>query len=199
MPLRVLLASQSPRRHELLARVLDEFEIHPADIDERPAPGEAPDDLVIRLASEKAAAISTEDSITIAADTIVVLDGEILGKPTDDQEAASMLRRLSGRSHEVVSGVAVVRRVGSDDPIVHADIERSVVTMSVLDQPLVDWYLATGEGADKAGAYGLQGRGAVFADRVDGSVSNVVGLPLPLLLGLLRRAGIVLGTGESAS
>lgn len=189
--LRLILASSSPRRRAILTRVSDDFTVLGAEIDETPHAGDAPDDYVVRLAREKATAVSEPGSVTIGADTVVVLDGEILGKPTDRTAAASMLRSLAGRDHEVLTGVAVVVHHGGRDPQVLDGRERSIVSIQPLDEATIDWYLATGEADDKAGAYGLQGRAAVFADVVTGSVTNVIGLPLPLVVGLLSGTGVL--------
>jgi septum formation protein len=189
--LRLILASSSPRRCEILSRVSEDFTVLGAEIDESPHAGEAPEDYVVRLAVEKAAAVSETGSVTVGADTVVVLDGEILGKPTDRTAAASMLRRLAGREHDVLTGVAVVVHHAGRDPQVLDGLERSAVSIRLLDEATIDWYLATGEADDKAGAYGLQGRAAVFADVVHGSVTNVIGLPLPLVVGLLSGVGVL--------
>ncbi|MEZ5168004.1 MAG: Maf family protein [Acidimicrobiales bacterium] len=186
----IVLASASPRREELLGRVVDHFAVRPAAIDETPRAGEPPRDYVARMAAEKAAALDAPGSIVVAADTVVVLDGEVLGKPTDRADAAAMLRRLSGRDHEVLTAVLVAdTRNGSTV----ADIASTVVTIEPLTEDRIAWYLDSGEADDKAGAYGLQGLAAVFADRIDGSVTNVVGLPLPMLDRLLRRVDVLVG------
>jgi septum formation protein len=190
----VVLASASPRRHELLARLGVQFEVVPADLDETPHPGEAAPGYVERLAREKAAAVTGrvgERGVVIAADTTVELDGRILGKPADDAEAAEMLRSLSGRTHRVYTGLAV-RPVGGE-PV--STVVTTEVTMTTIDDGLLAWYVATGEPMDKAGAYALQGAGGVLVASVRGSVSNVVGLPLAELVDLAQRAGVpLLGT-----
>lgn len=179
---RLVLASSSPRRRELLGRLALDFSVAPADIDERVRPGEDPTVYVERLACEKAARVAATGTVVLAADTAVVVDDEILGKPVDDTDAARMLRRLSGRSHLVVTGVCVHRvDGGSTAPRVAVAAERTVVQLDELTETRLAWYVGTGEADDKAGAYGLQGAAALFADRVDGSTTNVIGLPLPLV------------------
>lgn len=195
----LVLASSSPRRKELLARIVDDFAIEPADIDETPRTDEPAEDYVVRLALEKAVKVAAAGRVVVGADTVVVLDGEILGKPTDDAHSAEMLRRLSGRSHFAMTGVAVVVRGDSGADEARTELAVTEVQVRDLDAPMVDWYVATGEGADKAGAYGLQGRGAVFADVVDGSVSNVIGLPIPIVFDLLREVGVILAEPGTAS
>ena len=185
---RVVLASASPRRHDLLSKIGVQFAVREPDIDESPLQGEAPVAYVARLASAKAAAISASpDELVIAADTTVDLDSEIFGKPVDDLEAASMLRRLSGRTHRVHTGVAV-RRNGVE--LVEACT--TLVTFVVLDEATIDWYISTGEPVGKAGAYALQGAGAVLVAGVEGSVSNVIGLPMYVLVQLAARCGVQL-------
>jgi septum formation protein len=187
---RLVLASSSPRRHEILGRLTSAFVVAPADIDETPRPAESPIDYVVRLAREKAAEVKDRNSVVIGADTTVVLDGEILGKPTDRDDAAATLRRLSGRSHEVVTGVAIC--VTGDDGTSTSTVghELTEVVVANLSDARIEWYLATGEADDKAGSYGLQGAGGLFADHVRGSVSNVIGLPLSLLDQLCETAGV---------
>ncbi|HSK23772.1 MAG TPA: Maf family protein [Egicoccus sp.] len=184
-PPRLVLASGSPRRAELLARLGLTPEIRPSDVDETPRPDEAPDDLVRRLAALKAmAADATDDEVVLAADTEVAVDGEVLGKPADRDHAAAMLRRLSGRSHEVVTGVAARR-----GPLVHVDAVHTTVVFRDLADAEVAWYLDTGEPFGKAGGYGLQGAGAALVARIDGSDTNVIGLPLAETVALLREVG----------
>lgn len=193
---RLVLASASPRRRRLLARLGRDPLVVPADIDETPAPGEGPHDLVERLARAKALAVGEPGDLVVAADTVVAVGGRILGQPADAAEARAMLASLSGRRHQVVTGVAVRLvaapgdREADSDPV--TGVETTEVDVEVIDPLLLEWYLAGGEGADKAGAYALQGAGAVFADRVHGSVTNVIGLPLPLLRRLCARLGVEL-------
>lgn len=176
------LASQSPRRRELIGQLGVGLEIRPADTDETPHPGEPPMVYVRRVATEKARAIAGET--VLAADTAVVLDGEILGKPADGEDARRMLRALSGRRHEVVTGVCV-RRAGEEESIVVS----TVVQLVPLTDAQIEWYVATGEPLDKAGAYAVQGMAGAFVSQVHGSISNVVGLPLAETIALLARMG----------
>ena len=182
---RVVLASASPRRRELLDLVGIEHEVRPANIDESYLPGETPREHAERLAREKANALEIPDAVTIGSDTIVVVDGEVLGKPRDREHAAEMLRRLSGRSHVVMTGVAV-RWNG----VLLSGLEEVGVTFRTLDDEEIDRYIATGEPMDKAGAYGIQGFGATIVERVDGDFFAVMGLALNLLVRLLRDAGL---------
>jgi septum formation protein len=163
-----------------------------SEVPEDLRPGEAPADAAERLGRAKAAAVAArEDLPVLAADTIVVCDEAILGKPASDAEAAAMLRRLSGRTHEVLTGVCLIR--GSD---VRSGVERTAVTLTGLSEADIAWYVATGEPRDKAGAYHVDGRGALFITRIDGSPSNVAGLPIGLLRRLAREANVDLGFPE---
>lgn len=195
---RLVLASSSPRRRELLAGLGLEFAIRSVEIDESPQPGEAPDDYVIRLAREKAAAAAqnaTPGELVLAADTIVALGGELLGKPVDDADARRMLHILAGRSHQVLTGVALDTSEGPTRVAVRStDLCRTRVTFAPLSNEEIDWYVATGEPRDKAGAYAVQGLGGLFVERLDGNYSNVVGLPLPTTYRLLRRVGFAVLT-----
>lgn len=178
---RVVLASGSPRRLELLRSAGIEPVVVPSDIDEAPLEREGPVEHVMRLASAKAlAAPAGEDDLVIAADTTVDLDGRILAKPVDVADARRMLTELSGRDHLVHTGVAVSRGGAQQ---VHA--VSTTVRFAVLDDATIDWYLSTGESFDKAGGYALQGSGACLVESVTGSVSNVIGLPLVELLDML--------------
>jgi len=183
----LVLASGSPRRAALLARLGLRPEIRPPDVDERPHRDEDPVTLAARLAVAKASAVQRVgyQEVILAADTVVVLDGRILGKPVDDHDAAAMLTRLSGRTHEVVTAVAV-HGAGRW----HQATETTRVRFRPLTADEVAWYVGTGEPRDKAGAYGLQGAGAALVDHVDGSDTNVIGLPLTPTIRLLRAAGI---------
>jgi len=181
------LASQSPRRRELLGGLGIELEVRPAHADETPHPGEAPRDYTRRVAREKARAVHGD--MVLAADTTVAVDGLILGKPGGPPDAARMLRLLSGRSHEVISAVCLRR------PAVRLEFDAVVATevdVAPLDEGTIAWYVATGEPLDKAGAYAVQGRFGAFVRAVRGSISNVIGLPLDETLALLRRAGFPL-------
>ncbi|HXT18577.1 MAG TPA: nucleoside triphosphate pyrophosphatase [Gemmatimonadaceae bacterium] len=182
---RVILASGSPRRRELLALVGIAHEVIPANIDESYIAGETPRDHAERLARGKAAAIGESDAVVIGSDTIVVVDGDILGKPRDRAEAAAMLRRLSGRSHIVMTGVAA-RWNGR----MLSGLEEVGVTFRALSDGEIERYIATGEPMDKAGAYGIQGYGATIVERVDGDYFAVMGLALNRLVALFRNLGL---------
>jgi septum formation protein len=183
---RIILASGSPRRRELLDTLGVAFDIVPADIDESVLEGEEPVEYVLRLGEQKAAAVSVlhPERLVIAADTTVDVDGEILGKPIDADDARRMLRLLSGRQHRVHTGLAVCR---GEQRL--TAVETTVVTFAALDDAIVDWYVGTGEPFDKAGGYGMQGKASVLVERIDGSVTNVIGLPLALLQRLTTALG----------
>ena len=182
----LVLASASPRRRDLLRTAGFDPEIAPADLDERPRDSEAPDTYVARLAVDKARAGWRSGEVTIGADTTVACDGRMLGKPSTPGMAVDMLRRLSGRTHRVLTGVAVADPSGR--------VEHVVVTTRVVFDRLtpeaIAGYVASGEPLDKAGAYGIQGRAAAFVERIDGSYTNVVGLPLVETVRLLGAAGL---------
>ena len=185
---RVILASASPRRRELLRLVGIAHEVRPADIDESYLPGEQPAAHAERLARGKAEAIvadAGQDVVTIGSDTIVVVDGDVLGKPRDRAHAKQMLRRLSGRSHVVMTGVAVAWQGRT-----FSGVEEVGVTFRDLSDDEIERYIDTGEPMDKAGAYGIQGFGATIVDRVDGDYFAVMGLALNRLARLLRDAGL---------
>ena len=184
--MRVILASQSPRRRELLTLVGIAHEVRPADLDETALPGELPEPHATRLARAKAATLAARhaDALVIAADTIVVIDHEILGKPRDRADAAAMLARLSGREHAVVTALAMAR--GGE---VRSSVERVAVTFRALSAAEIEAYVATGEPMDKAGAYGIQGYGATIVERIDGDFFAVMGLPLASLVRLAREVG----------
>ncbi|MFN7984404.1 MAG: Maf family protein [Vicinamibacterales bacterium] len=194
--MRLVLASASPRRSELLTAAGFSFEILVADVDETAHPGEAPREYVRRLAREKAAASlarlnsGAEPAVVLGADTTVVVDGEILGKPVDLADAERMLRLLSGRSHTVLTGVAVTTIDAHADTVVETE-----VFVNALSNEQVAWYVGSGEGADKAGAYAIQGLASRFITRIDGSYSNVVGLPVAAVDELIRtvvgRSGVL--------
>jgi len=192
-----VLASASPRRAELLRSAGLEFDVVPADVDESRIPGESAADYVARLSVEKASAVAERldgDAVVIGADTTVDVDGEILEKPVDDADARRMLWLLSGRTHAVHTAVtAMSPEPGSAGtsmfPQTRAGGTSIVVTTAVtfvaLTDAAIEWYLATGEHTDKAGAYAIQGAAAAFVERVDGSVTNVIGLPLAETLALI--------------
>lgn len=185
--MRVILASQSPRRRELLSLVGIDHEVQPADIDETPWPDEAPVPHTERLARGKAAVIATgaPDALVIAADTIVVIDGAILGKPLDIPDARAMLRRLSGRTHEVCTAMAVAH-----GGRIESDVVRVSVRFRKLDDDTISRYVNTGEPMDKAGAYGIQGFGATIVEHIDGDYFAVMGLSLVTVVQLAERMGV---------
>jgi septum formation protein len=176
----LVLASGSPRRSMLLVQVGLEFEVRRPDIDETPLVGELPTDYVARLSARKASAVARPDEIVVAADTTVEIDQMILEKPTDDNDARRMLRMLSGRTHHVHTGFTVI---GSNRSV--TDVVTTAVTFVELTNQMIDWYVGTGEPRDKAGAYAIQERGAALVKSVEGSVTNVVGLPLAETLATL--------------
>jgi septum formation protein len=222
--MRLVLASSSPRRAELLRAAGFTFEIVPANVDERVRDGEAPAEYVRRLAAEKSAAVlaridqgppegghygssppesgrhatavvsgssrTSSDLVVIGADTAVVVDDGILGKPIDDEDGARMLERLSGRTHEVLTGISV-RSGGTES----GGVESTRVTFADLSEAQIRWYVSSGEGRDKAGGYAIQGLASRFVTRIDGSYSNVVGLPVAALAQLL--AGSLASGGEA--
>jgi septum formation protein len=183
---RLILASQSPRRAELLKRLGLNFEILPAEIDESYVDHEMPADHAERLAREKAFAMSSRnpDALVVGSDTIVVLGSDVLGKPRDEQEAIEMLVRLAGREHQVFTGVAVA--CGGR---VESEMERVSVRFRNLSRRECEEYVATGEPMDKAGAYGIQGFGSALVEAIDGDYFAVMGLPVVCTLNLIRRFG----------
>lgn len=187
--MRFVLASASPRRRHLLEQLGLTLEVRPADLDETVLDGETAPAYVRRLALGKAAAVAADldgdDWVVLGADTCVVLDGEILGKPDDGDHARHMLRELSRHPHHVVSGVAAVTAAATA-----VDVDRTSVTMTPMTDEEIDWYVATGEPDGKAGAFAIQGVGGAFIERIDGSASNVVGLPLTLTRRLLHAVGV---------
>jgi septum formation protein len=189
------LASASPRRQALLRQIGIEPHVRPSPVSEATRPGETPADHVLRLARAKGQraaaqlAASEPPGVILAADTEVAIDGRTLGKPADDDAARAMLRALRGRTHEVLTGVFLQR---SDDGVSHAAVASTRVRFGDFSDELLAAYVATGEARDKAGAYGLQGRGALLVEGLEGSWSNVVGLPLEQLPRWLRRIGVEL-------
>ena len=199
----LILASASPRRAELLSAAGIAFEVRPAQIDETPWQGEDARAYASRVAGEKARAVAAlhPGQPVLAADTVVVVDGEILGKPADAEDAKRMLRLLSGRTHEVLTAVVLIP--GNDGPAefltppVEGDsgflaVEVTTVEFAAIDMAEIDWYVATREPSDKAGAYAIQGFASRFVTRIEGSYSNVVGLPVALVYAMCTRAGILL-------
>jgi septum formation protein len=183
----LVLASSSPRRAEILRAVGWSFEASPADVDESLRDGEAPEDYVRRLAREKAGAVAAARlfGLVLGADTTVVVDGEVLGKPRDEAEARRMLRRLSGRWHEVLTGVALVR---AETGRAVVGMERTRVRFAETSDEEIEWHVRTGELLDKAGAYAIQGRAALFIEAIEGDYWNVVGLPVRLVYELAKNS-----------
>ena len=186
----LILASASPRRAELLTAAGIPFEVRPAHIDERILPGEEAVAYASRVALEKARVVqaASDGRPVLAADTVVVVDRQILGKPADSDDAKRMLRMLSGRAHEVVTAVVLVSEKGS----FVTGTEVTTVEFMLLNKAEIDWYVATGEPSDKAGAYAIQGLASRFVTRIEGSYSNVVGLPVALVYAMCSRAGLLL-------
>jgi septum formation protein len=184
---KVVLASSSPRRRELLNLIGIAHEVRPANLDESMRPRETPRRHAERLARDKANAVAMRDPdlITIAADTIVVINRKVLGKPVDEEDAARMLAMLSGREHMVITAVAVSR-----GKKLRSAIEEVKVKFRRLREEEIEAYIATGEPMDKAGAYGIQGYGATIVERVEGDYFAVMGLPLVRLIGLMRDVGV---------
>ena len=179
----IILASKSPRRSELLRAAGISFEVLAADIDETPHPDENPAAYVERLAIDKARAVLAlrPDATVLGADTTVTIGGEILGKPLDDADATRMLRKLSGTAHDVHTGVALVSSRG-----VRSAVDTTRVWFDSLTDEDIAWYVGTGEPIDRAGAYAIQGFASRFIPRIEGSYSNVVGLPVALVSSILK-------------
>ena len=190
--MKLVLGSSSPRRREILASLDLDFDVLSPDVDETRFPDEPAGTYVERIARSKAEAVSSPDAVVIAADTAVVLEGRVLGKPVHPEEARAMLRRLRGVSHEVLTGVAISAR---DE--IHSVVESTEVEMEMMTDDEIASYVDGGEPMDKAGAYALQGEGGVFVKRVVGSPSNVVGLPVHVLPRLLGRVGLELSQFRS--
>lgn len=187
---RLVLASASPRRIDLLKTMGLNFDILPSDIDETPSPQEDPQSHVLRLSLEKAQTIGDRhpDSWVLGADTIVVIDEEILGKPSDSKEAAQMLNRLSGRTHEVYTGFTLFHgRI----PKIRSQAVHSRVVFRSIPEDEIAWYLSTPEPYDKAGAYAVQGMGAFFIKEIQGSYTNVMGLPLCEVVDVMKEENIL--------
>jgi septum formation protein len=190
--MKLILASASPRRAEMLSDAGISFEPLPVAVDETPCPGENAETMCRRLAQAKArAAIAdlgaiSESAIVVAADTTVEIDGEILGKPASPEAARQMLRRLSGKTHRVLTALTLVRL---PDGATRSDLESTEVRFAALSAQEIDDYVATGEPMDKAGAYAIQGRAGLFVERVNGCYFNVVGLPLARLGRILKELG----------
>jgi nucleoside triphosphate pyrophosphatase len=190
--MKLILASASPRRAEILRNAGIQFEISAPDVDESRLTGELPGDYVRRLALAKAQSAAAEyrdpvdETLILGADTVVVVNADILGKPVSQDDARSMLRRLSGRVHEVHTGLALLRSTGAEQRVVE---EITQVHFALLSDREIEDYIATGEPFDKAGAYGIQGTGGRYVTRIEGCYFNVMGLPLARLWSLLREVG----------
>lgn len=186
--MKLILASGSPRRRELLERMGLTFEVRAADVDETLVPGLTAREQVVRLSKIKAQAVAAalrDDGVIVAADTVVVLDGVILGKPRDRADAKRMLMAFSGRCHHVLTGMTVLGPQGLE-----THCEETEVYFRPLSEREIDAYIATGEPMDKAGAYGIQGYAALFVEKLAGDYYNVMGLPVCALGQMLRRAGV---------
>lgn len=182
--IKLILASGSPRRAELLRAAGIDFTVTIADLDETVLPNELPRDYVVRLSREKAQAVAAEGELVLGADTTVVMLNEILGKPMDENDARRMLRLLSGKWHEVLTGVSLVNGTK-----VTSEVAVTRVKFAKLSEEEMDWYVASGEPMDKAGAYGIQGYASRFVERIEGSYSNVVGLPVQMVYRMLNLEG----------
>jgi septum formation protein len=191
----LVLASTSPRRAELLRAAGFTFTIQAIDADESGDPDEPAEAFVRRVATLKSVAAGKPpaETVILAADTVVVIDGIRLGKPTDARDAAAMLARLSGRTHEVLTAIALSHRTMRT-----VDVSRTLVTFNVVPPPLIDWYVASGEPLDKAGAYAIQGLASRFIARIDGSYANVVGLPVDLVFRRLTTLGYIEALSRNA-
>lgn len=186
--MRLVLASGSLRRARLLDQLGLEFEVEPSEVDETRLPDETAAAHVERLAREKSLASLAPDTVVVAADTLIVHEGSMLGKPAHPEEARSMLRRLQGDTHQVFTGLAVSAFDGSG-PVTHSDVDVTGVAMVPMTEEEIDGYVSSGEPLDKAGAYALQGMGGAFVEAVHGSPYTVIGLPVHLLPRLLARVG----------
>jgi len=188
MPAPLILASASPRRAELLTSAGYEFSVEIADVDESVLPGESPDHYVSRVARQKALQVAERcrksGGVVVAADTTVVAGGEILGKPENDSDAVRMLQMLGGAVHDVFTGVIAIR--GNAE---RAEVVRTRVHLLPMTLDEIQWYVGTGEPKGKAGGYAIQGRAARFVDWIDGSWSNVVGLPVATVARMIRELG----------
>jgi septum formation protein len=185
---KIILASASPRRREILEMLGINITIVTSQVDERPHVAESPADYIIRIARSKVIDVARkfESGLVIGADTVVVLDSKILGKPVDDEDARQMLLSLAGRWHAVMTGVALYDTATKGEVV---DFEKTLVRFAPLSDMEIDWYLSTGEHTDKAGAYGIQGSAGLFIEEIAGNYHNVVGLPVPLVYRLAKRLG----------
>lgn len=185
---KLILASQSPRRQELLRQVGIEFEVMASEVEEKINQVLVPEELVQELAKEKGLAVANKvaDALIISADTIVVIDGEILGKPKDENEAFEMLQKLKGKVHQVITGVCLI---DTKKRKIKTDVETTNVFMKDISMAQIKKYIATGEPFDKAGGYAIQGRAALFINKIEGCYSNVVGLPLSRVGEMFKEFG----------
>jgi len=183
-----ILASASPRRRELLGALIRDFEVIPSKVDENPLEGESPEDHVLRLSREKALEVSSGNPgrWVLGADTVVIIDWGMLGKPGTPSEAKKMLGMLSGRTHRVITGFAIVK--GDEGVIVNDAVESSVIFKDI-SRDEMDWYIRTSEPYDKAGGYAVQGKASFFIKEIHGSYTNVIGLPLCEVVTALKKVG----------
>jgi nucleoside triphosphate pyrophosphatase len=183
----LVLASASPRRKELLSILNIPFTIVPSSIDETPTAGESPETFAVRMAKEKCAEVASRvsHSVVLSADTVVTIDGEILGKPVDAYDAAAMLRKLSGRDHWVYTAICILNQAKDQ---IFEDLDRTRVWFDPIDDATIHDYIHREDVLDKAGAYAIQGYAGVFIPKIEGNYFNVMGLPLPLVHRLLNRA-----------
>ena len=196
MKYKIVLASSSPRRKELLGKTGIEFEVVIPYADESLTGDETPEEFALRISAEKASSVSRNldnGSVVIGADTIVVVNGEILGKPSGKEEAAVMLQKISGKEHNVYTAFSIVE---PKQKVLHSEIVRTGVSIKRLAAHEIEGYIKTGEPMDKAGAYGIQGIGAFMVRGIEGSYTNVVGLPVVELLEALKKLGIVEPVGK---
>ena len=189
----LVLASASPRRRELLQQIGLKFQVIPSQVEEQVVAGETPEEHVVRLSLDKATEVANRDHVSgrwfIGSDTIVLCDHQILGKPRDESHAETMLKQLSGREHQVLSGYAVIDRQTGEQ---RTEAVSTKVWFRQLTETEITGYIATGEPADKAGAYAIQGLGICFVARIEGSYTNVVGLPLCKLTLAMKELGVPL-------
>jgi septum formation protein len=193
----IYLASQSPRRRELLKSIELDFVVKPSAVDEVIDYDAAPDALVMDLAGQKAEDVyntlikeKVQDFIVIGADTMVILNGRLMGKPIDNDDAKKMLSSLSGNTHSVFTGVRIIKSDNNGEKTVLNAVEQTLVTFRKLEESEIEAYIATREPMDKAGAYALQGIGSALVTRVEGCYTNVIGLPIPTVVSLLRDLGV---------
>jgi nucleoside triphosphate pyrophosphatase len=188
--IRLILASNSPRRRELLRNAGFQFDVRPSGIEENRLPGESPENFARRLARDKALDVARQSnpaSLVLGADTVVAINGEILGKPVDAADAARMLRMLSGHTHRVITGVCLVR---AQEAVLAWTHETTLVTFRTLTEEEIGSYVESGEPFDKAGGYAIQGLASRFVPRIEGCYFNVVGLPIPLVYEMVRSIGL---------